>query len=412
MTSKQNPCTECGAIGREPHAPNCSIGKARSAAAKKGFQSRTIPFRTAKQSRRRPARRQPPMPAKLVNRVAIILDGSSSMRHLVQDTLSAVNGEIAEIKRNAAETGQPTYVSLYVFADRVRAVFQNQYINSIGLITTSDYSARGMTALYDGIGAAIQDFQALPDIDDINTSFLVISMTDGMENCSREFTQRSITQLISQMNGTDRWTFVFSGPQHSTSQLKGLGFHIGNMQEWEQTTVGVQSMSRNTSKGIGTFYNARSMGQTNTKQFFTPDLGSVKAATLQRKLTDVSSNYKELKIDNAAPGGVEWQIRNFVEDRMGRNRTFARKVGTTYQPGSAFYELTQPVTVQDYKELLIMNRATGVVYGGADARNVINMPTTGNVKVTPGNHGQWRLFISSTSVNRKLVRGTSLLYAL
>jgi hypothetical protein len=50
------------------------------------------------------------------------------------------------------------------------------------------------------------------------------------------------------------------------------------------------------------------------------------------------------------------------------------------------------------------------MYSGSDARTLIGLPTSGNARLHPGNHGNYDIFIQSTSINRKLVGGTGVLY--
>jgi len=57
-----------------------------------------------------------------------------------------------------------------------------------------------------------------------------------------------------------------------------------------------------------------------------------------------------------------------------------------------------------------MNRSDGSIYGGHEARGIIGIPTNQLVRLKPGNHQNWKIFVNSTSVNRKLVRGTDVLY--
>jgi len=66
--------------------------------------------------------------------------------------------------------------------------------------------------------------------------------------------------------------------------------------------------------------------------------------------------------------------------------------------------------VQDHKQIAIRDKKTGVIYSGVNARQMLGLPYHGTVKVVPGNHGAYDIFIQSTSVNRKLVKGTQVLY--
>jgi hypothetical protein len=76
--------------------------------------------------------------------------------------------------------------------------------------------------------------------------------------------------------------------------------------------------------------------------------------------------------------------------------------------GRAFYQLTKTETVQDYKEIIVEDRTTGKLYRGA--RSMIGMPDHGSIRLVPKNLGNYNVYVASTSVNRKLVPGTVLIY--
>ena len=62
------------------------------------------------------------------------------------------------------------------------------------------------------------------------------------------------------------------------------------------------------------------------------------------------------------------------------------------------------------KSILIHNKNTGAVYFGNEARNVLGLPHDREIRIVPGNHGDYEIFIQSTSVNRKLLAGTKVVY--
>jgi len=96
----------------------------------------------------------------------------------------------------------------------------------------------------------------------------------------------------------------------------------------------------------------------------------------------------------------EEEIRPFVEG----------KTKKPYVQGSAYYLLTKREKIQEGKELLLQDRATTQVFGDSQRiRQQLGLPTAGDIRVNPGNHANWNLFVQSTSVNRKLVRGSKVL---
>lgn len=93
------------------------------------------------------------------------------------------------------------------------------------------------------------------------------------------------------------------------------------------------------------------------------------------------------------------QIRDFVNLYRG-----------SYYPGCAFYQLIKSEIVQPTKEFLVLDKKTGRLYGGSEARDILGLPLNGTVHLRPGNLGDFTLFVQSTSNNRKVKAGTTLYY--
>lgn len=98
-------------------------------------------------------------------------------------------------------------------------------------------------------------------------------------------------------------------------------------------------------------------------------------------------------------------------DRNQDIRGFVESTGATFQVGRGFYELTAPVTVQEQKEVVVVNPQTGDMFTGTQARDLIGLPLGRRGIVSRRDvRGGWDVFIQSTSYNRKLLRGTRFLY--
>jgi hypothetical protein len=117
---------------------------------------------------------------------------------------------------------------------------------------------------------------------------------------------------------------------------------------------------------------------------------------VKKQLVDISSQVAVFKV-KSTEGSI--QIRDFVEQRT--KKPMAK--------GTAFYQLTKTENVQDYKQLAIRDKLKGTVFSGFAARDMLGLPQTGEVKLAPGSHGQYDIFIQSTSINRKLVENTNVL---
>lgn len=124
--------------------------------------------------------------------------------------------------------------------------------------------------------------------------------------------------------------------------------------------------------------------------------------------------YKTLPGLHVVPAG-RFQVIS-VED-ADSIKGFVEKNGITYKVGKAFYELTKTEEVQQYKEIILQDKVSGDMYYGDDARKHLGLKPQcerkgayAHEKIKPVKDDEYRVFIQSTSVNRKLVAGTHLLY--
>lgn len=322
--------------------------------------------------------------------VSFILDESGSMSHLKTPTLKFINGLIQTIRDASKDNGQETYFSLSTFANRTRKKLTNNDINTVRPLTASDYYPSGGTALFDAVSENIDDLDRSDNKED---SFLVYVITDGEENSSTILNKNRIQQLILDRQKTDRWTFVFHLPRGSADNfVRKFNISRDNIREWDQTEQGLQVATQESTEGFSNYYRSRSMNKTSTKKFFA-DLSQVTPTQIKRELDDLSGQYRTYEVDK------EYDIKSFVEARTGR----------PYQPGSTFYELTKAEKVQAYKDILVMKRGEKKIYGGTDARDLLNLPKNDDIKLDIKNLSEYKLFLQSTSQNRKLVRGTTIL---
>lgn len=383
---KKLPCQYCAARGGKRHADNCNR-----------------PQRQPKVTELVAAQKHPTARPNetLRNRIALVIDASSSMFGRRNDVPRIVNEQVAEIKKNAAKLGQPTSLTIYLFASSVsEAVHYEDVFSFKGF---DSYVTGGQTALFDAVGLAVEDFQRSIYVNDPNTSFLIITTTDGEENNSRRYGQRNLMALMDTVVRTDRWTFVFSTPQSSKETIRRLGIPEGNIQAWEQTDAGFANMNTQTVCGLSTYYSARAIGTRSVSNFFQPDLTKVRTRDI-RNLRDLSRDFHSWNVDQSSP------IREFVEDKLSQQPALARRVGQSYQIGRGYYQLTKSEEVQAGKDMAILDKNTNAIYGGNDARQLIGCPMNTSFKIKPGNHANYEIYIKSTSVNRKLVPGTKVLY--
>lgn len=153
------------------------------------------------------------------------------------------------------------------------------------------------------------------------------------------------------------------------------------LQQFEQELVDAGQMSRGVDGMIGTL-----LGRKESERFKTT-VGAL----------------------GAVPGG-RFQVMDV--DRDVSIQDFVNEQGATFKKGRGFYEFTKRVKVQDYKEVILMDNATGDLFSGDKARQMAGIPIgeTANVSPGSGDLAGYTCFIQSTSYNRKLIGGTKFLY--
>ena len=94
---------------------------------------------------------------------------------------------------------------------------------------------------------------------------------------------------------------------------------------------------------------------------------------------------------------------------------FVTKNGIEFKKGRGFYELTKAETVQQYKEVIMQDRETGEMFNGSQVREKLHLQPQSekggvNERLHAADAKEFRIFVQSTSVNRKLIAGTTFLY--
>ncbi len=333
------------------------------------------------------------------NYIGFVNDHSGSMSGLRNAALADYNANSSAIVAAASMEMLDTIVSTVAFGSKGGHEITREVVNSNPhvLKPKTAWPATGGTPLYDAIGDLIEQFQAVPDYGNQDVSFLLLVTTDGEELSSKKYNDIALRNLITSLQNTQRWTFVFRVPRGYANKIAKLGVHPGNIQEWETSIKGMEASTAQTTQAVTQFYADRSAGKRGSSVFYA-DATAISAKTVKTQLADISKE-TELFVVPLADNGIE--IKPFIE----------RVTRAELLKGAAFYQLTKTeAKVQHTKIIVIRDRKDGKMYTGASARGLIGLPTVGTARLHPGDHGNYDIFIQSTSVNRKLVGGTGVLY--
>ena len=179
---------------------------------------------------------------------SIILDRSGSMCS-IQD--ATIKGFDAFMEEQRAQKGTAS-ASLTKFDDRIELDYAFKDIQEVPKL---DLQPRGSTALLDAIGVTLKNLnekiKAMPD-DEKPEQIVVVIITDGEENSSREYTYEKIAKKISKRTDKDNWKFVYLGAnQDAIATGAKLNISAANSMTFAANATGTAntyaSFSRNVS---------------------------------------------------------------------------------------------------------------------------------------------------------------------
>ena len=163
--------------------------------------------------------------------VCFIIDESSSMFSSVGDVKGGFQKIITEQKENKEGT---CAISIFRFSTFVKpADFIMKDVNEVE--TTLNYNPAGCTAMYDGIGTAIDEIgkvlNNMPENQRPEKNLIVI-MTDGEENSSREYQPSKVREMIKHQEDKYNWTFLYIGTDISNTNdadRVGVSYKFANI---------------------------------------------------------------------------------------------------------------------------------------------------------------------------------------
>jgi hypothetical protein len=168
-----------------------------------------------------------------------IIDRSGSMGMIKEDMEGGINGVLEEQKKLPGEvTVDVAYFDNVVNYDEKFLSLESASI---------EISPRGMTALHDAIVSSTTSFgealSQLPEEDRPGT-VMVIIVTDGHENASKEATISQVKSLITQQQDVYGWQFLFLGANQDAMETgESFGLRKGASMTYAATRGGTMDAS-------------------------------------------------------------------------------------------------------------------------------------------------------------------------
>lgn len=144
----------------------------------------------------------------------LVVDKSGSMGNVVLQTISGYNEQVQQIRNVQKEfPEQLITIGLTTFTEEVNHHYFGVPASNAESLNTDTYRPDGSTALFDAIGASAKQLerQQLQDSEMFDMAVVIIILTDGEENSSRNFRLEDIKRMIRRLEETGKWTFSFIG---------------------------------------------------------------------------------------------------------------------------------------------------------------------------------------------------------
>ena len=173
----------------------------------------------------------------------VLLDRSGSMASMAADVVGGFNGLLAD-QQAAGDDARLTLVQ-FDSADPQEVLVDARRISRVRPLRPGDFQPRGGTPLLDATGRIIarvaQREEQRRRAGKRPEAIVVVTITDGEENQSREHTRDGIRRLV-QAKQAQGWTFVFLGAGlDAYAEARALGIDPRSTSAWAPDGAGARA---------------------------------------------------------------------------------------------------------------------------------------------------------------------------
>ncbi len=201
--------------------------------------------------------------------VAVILDKSGSMESVKGETISGFNDYLRKLREDPAAPDMR--LTLTLFDTSLLTPVVAELVEKVADLDWTRYQPGGFTALYDAIRQTVKAAEGQVGEDD---KALVLIITDGQENSSRDTTRAEVTALIQAAEAKGNWTFAYlSAAPSAFKDAAAIGMAAGNTATYAGTGTGTKAAFR--AAGMATSARAASPLRSSASLYADAGLGSV-----------------------------------------------------------------------------------------------------------------------------------------
>ncbi len=173
----------------------------------------------------------------------LILDESGSMESIKKQTISGFNELVQTIKLASEKFHEQEHRVIFATfnGDKgTKILIDNQSVETIKEIKDGDYLPSASTPLYDAMGFVFTRLMN-ETYGHENFNVLVTILTDGEENASREYKNKTIKELVEKLKDTGKWTFTYIGANQDVMRV-AESMSINNSMAFEADEVAMKKM--------------------------------------------------------------------------------------------------------------------------------------------------------------------------
>lgn len=178
--------------------------------------------------------------------ILCVLDRSGSMRSMADEAIGGFNHFLDEQKKLPGKT----QLTLVLFDHEYLVQHKALPLEEVPSLDHKTFVPRGMTALHDAIGRAIDDTlvrHARLDKAERPDQVVMCILTDGIENASKDYIGTRIFDMITARRAAG-WEFVFLAADHDVvTTASRMGIPVSDAMVFQATPHGTQRAYRNMS---------------------------------------------------------------------------------------------------------------------------------------------------------------------
>lgn len=185
--------------------------------------------------------------------INVIIDRSSSMAPLAEETIQSFNQFVSEQK---IVPGDAVF-TLCTFNGGHELVHDFVKLASVPDLNAETYRPSGWTALLDAMGSTIDSVGsklAAMKEEDRPSKVLFLIVTDGEENSSQKYSKAQIKAMVEHQTNKYNWSFIFLGANiDAIAEAESIGIFARNSMNYAATDIGTRDLYSTISESVSNY---------------------------------------------------------------------------------------------------------------------------------------------------------------